>query len=233
METAYYLGFIILLVAAAVIIAIMVWLKEKAWQKKIQETAKRNGLLFYADDEKSAEQYNYLNGFSIAHSYGILNIKPDMELKNILVMQNSAQKLRMFEYTRITGSGKNRSKSKYTCMRGTLDKDIPDFVLRKETIFDKASAFFGYNDIDFERHEEFSRIYYLQSNSPNIRVFFDNDILSFFEREKTDFSIESKGKELLLYKKGRLSNPEDYISALREGEKIIQKFAGKNEQVQK
>jgi hypothetical protein len=220
-----YFVLIILLGMAAIFL--VVWLLERARQKKLEDAAKKNGLLFIRKQSEDKSAYNYVSGFSIANSVGIFSFMPQTQIKNIFINQDS---FRLFEYERLTGSGKNRSRTRYTCIRGAVKKEIPDFVLRNENILDKIGAFFGYDDVDFERNKEFSKRYCLKSNSPNIKTFFNNDLLGFFEREKTEYSIETKGKEVLLYRKGRLTRPEDCIAALKEGEKIIQKLdaAGKD-----
>jgi hypothetical protein len=226
---ANYFGLIFLLAVACVFL--IIWLLERRWLKKLEETAKKNGLLFSAtlNDETRKDGYEYLSGFEITGNSraGLLSIfsKTQSDITNIMIKQNSDIKLRIFEYTKITGSGKHRNKSRYTCIRGTIKNEFPNFAMRKENIIDKAAALIGFEDIDFERHPEFSKTYFLKSNNQNIKMFFNNDILSFFEREKPDLTIEAMGREFLLYKKNRLKKAEDYVEMLDYAEKIIRKFS--------
>lgn len=237
-----YQSFIIpVIIAVVALIVLISWLSGRARQKKLMELAKRNNLLFFAydTDEKNSGQFNYLSGFSLADSnqssglrqFNLLTkgslkflVDRNIHVTNIFVKQDSEQKIRLFEYIKARGYGKNRHSTRYTCVRATLKKDIPDFVLRNENIFDKAGALFGYDDIDFERNEEFSKKYFLKSNSPNIKMFFSNDLLNFFVREKTDLGVETKGREILLYTEHRPAKVDDYMVMIKDAEKIISRL---------
>jgi hypothetical protein len=239
-----FLSLIIVLAVAAFIL--IFWLLEKRWQENLEKVAKRNWLYFSArlNDEMCKDGYEFLSGFDIISnsnpSLFSTSSKPQLEIKNILIKHNSNLNIRIFEYVKVTGYGKNKHKTRYTCIRGTIKNEFPSFVMRKENIFDKAGALFGFEDIDFERNQEFSKTYFLKSNNQNIKMLFNNDILTFFEREKPDLTIEARGREFLLYKRNRLKRPEDYATLLNYCEKIINKFsdaaeknsAGKGENAQ-
>lgn len=71
-----------------------------------------------------------------------------------------------FQYKQTSGSGKNRSTTTYTLsylIAGSPFPAAPDLLIRPEGVFDKVSAFFGFDDIDFES-AEFSRAFHVSSS---------------------------------------------------------------------
>ena len=90
-----------------------------------------------------------------------------------------------------------------TVMVLKLNKSIPVFTMEKEgmfeKIFDRVMAFTGYKDIDFEMYPGFSKKFLLKGNNePEIRSFFTNDIIRFFENHHI-FHLESNGEALLVF----------------------------------
>jgi hypothetical protein len=81
---------------------------------------------------------------------------------------------------------------------------IPDFSLEKEGFFDMIKDFQGYKDINFGSHSEFSKNYYLTgSNEEEVRAFFTDELLQYFEKKK-GFYLEAKNNSLMLY--GEIDN---------------------------
>ena len=67
------------------------------------------------------------------------------------------------EYSYVISSGKSNHTVRQTVVAFTEgNTGLPDFDLSPENIFHKIGGAFGYQDIDFERFEEFSKRYLLR-----------------------------------------------------------------------
>jgi hypothetical protein len=79
-------------------------------------------------------------------------------------------------------------------------QSLPKFILRPEKMGDSIAACFGLGDIDFKRHQKFSKEYFLQDpHKEKIRSAFNNKILDYF-LENDRMSAESNGSSLLVFK---------------------------------
>lgn len=82
---------------------------------------------------------------------------------------------------------------------------IAEFVLDKENLLDKVAYLAGFRDINFKEHSDFSQRFKLKGDHTwQIRRFFDDTIINFFESNKA-FHVESNGRSLLIFEKERIS----------------------------
>ena len=84
-------------------------------------------------------------------------------IRNIAYGRVDDVEVMLFDYSYVTGSGKNRRTHDQTV--GFFQSDallLPEFVARPEGLFDKIGQVFGYQDIDLPMHPEFSRRYILR-----------------------------------------------------------------------
>jgi len=93
---------------------------------------------------------------------------------------------------------------------------FPAFALRPEHLFHKLGQVFGYRDIDFDAHPEFSKRYLLRGTDENrIRRLFSSDVLRHLERLQ-GISVEAAGEQLIYYRSGKRVPPDDIPAFLEE-----------------
>jgi hypothetical protein len=103
---------------------------------------------------------------------------------------------------------------------------LPNFDLRPEHVFHRIGRVFGYQDIDFETHPQFSSHYLLRGEDEDaIRKIFTYDILAFFSNN-TGLSVEARGNRLLFYRHRKRAKPDDMPSFLHEARSIFDLFRG-------
>jgi MFS superfamily sulfate permease-like transporter len=94
-----------------------------------------------------------------------------------------------------------------------LDKEIPEFTLDKEGIFEYIYHFTGFNDIDIDNHPDFSKRFYLSGkDQEKIIELFTDDLILFFESNPY-YHIEGSKDCLLILGKERLAGVKE-IKAL-------------------
>ncbi|MGB0177165.1 MAG: SulP family inorganic anion transporter, partial [Owenweeksia sp.] len=82
---------------------------------------------------------------------------------------------------------------------------IAEFVLDKENLLDKVAHLAGFSDINFKGHSDFSHRFRLKGDHAwQIRRFFDDSLINFFESNKA-YHVESNGRSLLIFEKERIS----------------------------
>ena len=92
-------------------------------------------------------------------------------------------------------------------------KEVPNFTLDKEGIFEYLYHFAGFKDINLEQHPDFSkRFYLLGKNEAKIRAFFTDELILFLESNK-QYHIEASKVGLLIFSNERLASVKE-IKAL-------------------
>jgi len=123
-----------------------------------------------------------------------------------------------WEVTDVTfseGAAFNAEVFNTTLMVLKLNKKIPTFSIEKEGVieklFDRVMAFSGYKDIDFEMFTGFSsKFLVMGNNEEDIRAFFNEKIIHFFETQPV-FHIESNGEALLIFDKFKLARTDETL----------------------
>ncbi|MCP3906199.1 MAG: hypothetical protein GY715_21450 [Planctomycetes bacterium] len=112
--------------------------------------------------------------------------------------------LLLFDYRYTTGSGKNRSTHRQTVAAFRLDGAVlPEFKLRAERFYHKIAGVFGWKDIDFDEHPEFSKQYALSgTDEASVRAMFTPDVITFLESVPR-LSAEGHGAWLIVFRPGR------------------------------
>ncbi|MDY8135304.1 SulP family inorganic anion transporter [Aquimarina sp. 2201CG5-10] len=105
-----------------------------------------------------------------------------------------------------------------------LNTEIPKFTLDREGLLEFIYKFAGFKDIPIEDHPDFSKRFFLLGENPdNIRLFFTDELVLFFESNPY-YHIECNGNNLLLMQKERLASIKEVKALLDYGirlEKII------------
>ncbi len=103
---------------------------------------------------------------------------------------------------------------------------IPDFVLAPENLFHKIGQAFGYQDIDFESHPDFSKRYLLRGpDEAAIRAAFAPAALSYLEQH-VGWHVEVKDETAAVYRAGKRVKPEDLPTFLEDARAILRVLVG-------
>ncbi len=120
-----------------------------------------------------------------------------------------------------------------TMMVLKLNKKIPVFTMEKEGVldklFDRVMAFTGYKDIDFEMYPGFSKKFLLTgTNEKEIRDFFTDDIIRFFENHQI-YHLESNGEALLIFDKFKLARTDETIAFIDYAQELSELLNSKDD----
>ncbi len=107
---------------------------------------------------------------------------------------------------------------------GTRCACLPNFTLRPENLFHKIGQVFGYQDIDFEAHPEFSKRYLLRAeNESEVRRTFSTDVLSFYESDQK-LSTEAAARQLIHYRAAKRVPPDEIAEFIKQGVRVLTLF---------
>jgi hypothetical protein len=145
--------------------------------------------------------------------FGLFNSGHSKSITNVMYGHTNGVKAAMFDYTYVTGSGKNRT-THYQSVAyfEPLDLDLPSFSLRPEHFLHKLISALGYQDIDFGNRPAFSSQYLLRGNEEQrIRNTFHDALLAFYEANP-GISTDGGGNQVFIFKQGH-HTPPDQIRA--------------------
>jgi hypothetical protein len=136
-------------------------------------------------------------------------------IKNFMYGEANRVKAAVFDYTYVTGSGKNRQTHHQSVVYlEPANLNVPYFSLRPEGFITKIFQAFGYQDIDFGQRPEFSKQYLLRGqDEPAIRQIFNDGLLSFFE-SYSGSCVDGGGNQLFVFRAGRRFQPQEIQSQL-------------------
>jgi hypothetical protein len=179
-------------------------------RETLRGIAAQLGLQFADTDETGLR-----SGFS---GFNLFSHGRNQMIRNIAYGRLEDVEVMVFEYSYVTGSGKNRQTHHQTV--GFFQSDglsLPEFVARPENLFHKIGQVFGYQDIDLPLHPEFSSRYILRGvNEGAIRDFFTSGVARFFEANP-GLSVEAKFDRFILYRPGKRLKPEMWHGWLNTG----------------
>jgi len=120
------------------------------------ETAEEMGLQSYPDGD--SELMDRFAGFKL-FSRGRAR-----KMKNVVQGDSGEVKIAIFDYQFTTGSGK-QTRTHYQSVVSLQSQEIqcPDFTMRPEGMLDKIGGAIGLQDIDFDSHPNFSKMFVLKS----------------------------------------------------------------------
>ncbi len=96
-----------------------------------------------------------------------------------------------------------------TMLHIKLEKTLPEFTLDREGFLEKVYALAGFKDIPIENHTDFSkRFYLLGENADEVKRFFTDEIVRFFESNPY-YHVESNGASLLIFSKERIASVKE------------------------
>jgi hypothetical protein len=139
--------------------------------------------------------------------------------KNLMRGKSGYGEVVVLDYQYTTGSGKSSHTHNQTVaiFPGVATAaGLPEFTLAPEHWWDKIGQVLGYQDIDFEASEEFSKHYLLRGPSETaIRAAFGTEALGFFAQNQ-GWSVESAGGALAVYRGEKRCTPEEFQPFLAE-----------------
>ncbi|MBA3804205.1 MAG: hypothetical protein H0X14_00605 [Acidobacteria bacterium] len=148
------------------------------------------------------------------------------KIENMMYGTVDGGRAAVFDYTYVTGSGKNRQTHYVTVAYFQSNKlRLPLFSLRPENVFHKMFGAFGYQDIDFANRPEFSRQYLLRGqDEQNIRNVFSERVLSFYETQNQRLSTDAGGDQFFIYQEGVRLSPENIRPFVEWGKGLVNLF---------
>lgn len=137
-------------------------------------------------------------------------------------------KISIGDYSYTQGEGKQRSTySQTVVVVESDDLNLPNFNLAPEDIFDKVGNIFGFHDINFETHPDFSRHYDLTgSDESSIRQLFDDEVLRFYQA-RSDVNTEGEGSIFIYHHNHKTLSPEEWELCIDEAFTLYQYFTNK------
>jgi hypothetical protein len=154
-----------------------------------------------------------LNMIAGLENFPLFSSGHSKQIKNMMYGEASGIKSAVFDYTYVTGSGKNRSVHNQSIVYlEPANLRVPYFSLRPENFLHKLITAFGYQDIDFGQRPEFSANYILRGqDEPAIRQVFNDRLLSFYEGYGGTCT-DAGGNQLLLFRAGHRFEPHEIQS---------------------
>ena len=149
-----------ILLAPLIIAAVigLIWLHfylRKIRRQKLAAVARELGLTYYPGGSCNLEdRYGFFELFQRGdshHSY------------DLIAGYRNGIEVMLFDFSYMTGSGKNRTRHArtVTVIELPTDRYFPYVIIRPEGFFDKVASAIGFNDIDFES-VEFSKKFFVK-----------------------------------------------------------------------
>ncbi len=147
------------------------------------------------------------------------------KITNVLQGRAGDVDVSVFDYRYVTGGGQHSRRWHQTVILFESDEmRLPNFTLRPENLFHKIGQVFGYQDIDFEAHPEFSKRYLLRAeNESYVRRIFSTDVLSFYESDQK-LSTEAAGRQLVHYRAAKRVPPDEIAEFIKQGVRVLTLF---------
>jgi len=136
--------------------------------------------------------------------------------RNLMTGKADAGPVILLDYQYTVGGGKDSQTYQQTVAIFQEVTGLPDFTLAPEHLWHRIGSLFGYQDIDFEASEEFSKHYLLRGPDESaIRATFGAEALGFFAQSK-GWSVEAAGGAVAVYRGGKRAKPDEYQPFLAE-----------------
>ncbi|MEL0455346.1 SulP family inorganic anion transporter [Flavobacteriaceae bacterium SZ-1-7] len=180
-------------------------------QTSMESLAESYGLNYRSKKQKALSFLNNFSFFTTKHIEYIYN-----------VLSNENNSIKLFDIEFSEGEFIAKEVVRTTMMHIDLGHRIPKFTLDREGLLEKVSALAGFKDIPIEKHEDFSRRFYLLGeNEARIAEFFNDDVTHFFESNPY-YHIESNGEALLIFGRERLASIKEIKSLFDYGKRLRQ-----------
>ncbi|MEC9094586.1 MAG: hypothetical protein VX438_17890 [Planctomycetota bacterium] len=190
---------------------------EKVRREKLEKFASELSLDFHPTGLEELQ--------SLLQEFKLFNLGRSRKMTNVILGETEIIKVAIFDYSYTTGSGKEQSTANQTVVAMESNElNIPSFTMRPEHLFDWVGSAFGFQDIDFDDHPQFSKLFVLKAtDESSVRDFFDQELLDFFT-ERKGITFEGIPGRFIYFKAGRRTKVEDMKSYLEEGYSVYSAF---------
>lgn len=186
---------------------------EKKRKEALGVAADEFGLSFLPDGDGALE--------SRLGSFSLFGQGRKRKLTNLIKGDTDEVEIALFDYQYTTGSGKHQHTHKQSVAAlHSTELQCPHFTMRPEGMFDKIGSAIGFQDIDFDSHPEFSKMFVLKGEEAQVRSFFVPSVLEFFEQHK-GISVEARPGALIFYRSGKRVKPEQLKDLLSDAYQVF------------
>jgi hypothetical protein len=195
-------------VALAGGISYFVWAAEKKRSAALADMAVRMGFTF--EPKVPAERLATLGPFHL------FTRGHRRTARNLMTGKADDGPAMLLDYQYTVGGGKDSHTYRQTVAIFQGVRGLPEFTLAPEHFWHRIGSLLGYQDINFETSEEFSRHYVLRGpDEAAIRAAFGAEPLGFFAQNQ-GWSVESCTDSLAVYRSAKRAKPEELQAFLAE-----------------
>ena len=143
-------------------------------------------------------------------------------VSNLIEGDSGDVTLRIFDYKFTTGSGKQtRHHAQTIASLKSSQLNIPSLTIHPEGFLSRVGSKMGFQDIDFDSHPTFSKMFVLKGdNEEAIRNFLTPAALEYFEAHQ-GISLEASGDTLFFYNPNRRIKPEEIKDLLARAYEVF------------
>lgn len=189
---------IVIIVLGVLIIAYSIYAAAKR-RKMLAAWAQRRGLSFSPSNDSDMD--DRFGGFKCLHrGHG-------RHACNIASGEWDGLGITAFDYHYTTGSGKNRQHHSFSAVIVRSPIPLKPLFIRREGFFDKVSAFFGFDDIDFES-AEFSRRFFVSADDKKWAYDVIHQRMMEYLMSAPEFAIQFDSANIIAWRSRRFDPPE-------------------------
>ena len=189
------------LAVIGVVVAIGFWM-DRLRRDALKAIAEELGLPFYPDGFDGALQ-------DVGH-FKLFTTGRAKKMTKAILAESEGTSLCIFDYQYTVGHGKHSHTHRQTVAAvRSPGLQMPDFAIKNEGFFNKLGSLVGMQDIDFESHPNFSKMFLLTgSNEEAVRKLFRPALLEYFETKK-GISVEAGYGAFVFFNPGKKVKPEE------------------------
>ena len=195
--------FFLSLAGILIFAGLSIWYNKQAAKKRTEGYARQAESLGLEFSEKRGDLIDRISNFRLSQTGRA------KKTRNVLSGDAGDVSISIFDYQYTTGSGKNTRTSRQTViLLESPNINAPAFSMRAQGFFDKFGKALGFQDINFETHPTFSKMFVLQGqNEAAVRSFFSPELLEFFETMPQP-CVEGQLGKIIIFHANTLAPPE-------------------------
>lgn len=185
---------------------------EKKRKAEIAAVAESLGLTWVPEDDAAIR-----DRFS---GLALFNLGRGRKMANCMTGDSGEVRISIFDYQWTTGSGKHQHTARVTLVALESPRlRLPPFSIRPENLFDTLGGMLGFQDIDFDDDETFSRLYVLKSpDEAGTRKLFGPPLRQYFVSNPGS-NAEGAGRILVQHRPR--AKPADYANLLKQAYEVF------------
>ncbi len=194
-----FFAFIVLAIVTAVVLSIHF---DKKRREQLAATAEEMGLCYFPDGDS--------NLLTQLQDFGLFNMGRARKMTNLIQGDSGEVKIAIFDYQYTTGSGKNSTTHRFSIAAlQSQELNSPSFTMRPQNFLDRFGNMLGFQDINFDTHPVFSKLFVLQGvDEEAVRIYFGKARLDFFE-SRPGVSVEAQPGMMFFYHSGKRIKPDE------------------------